>query len=73
MKAIEPRAEVTEAFRGARDGQVYPEDLKVGDVIEGDLARAGIEMGKAKEITAEPAKLEAPATKQQAPHRRKSK
>lgn len=67
MKEIKTRAEVTEAFPGAKDGEVYPQDFKIGDVIEGDLARAAVASGKAKEIAAESAPEPAP---QYTPRRR---
>lgn len=40
MKAI-----VQIPFRGVRDGEHHPSDLKPGDVIDGDLARVALEEG----------------------------
>ncbi|WP_319798320.1 hypothetical protein [Nitrobacter sp.] len=63
MKAV-----VTTPFPGAKDGDIYPTYFKVGDIIEGDLARVAIEAKLAvegEELPAEagpvPAPIEIPA------------
>jgi hypothetical protein len=51
-------AKVIKAFHGAKDGEVYPQDIQEGEEITGDLARVAIEEG-----WAEPGEGEAPAEK----------
>lgn len=63
-------AKVTEPFRGVKDGQIYPEDLKVGDVIEGDLAGAAMASGKAEEITTEAVTADVEVSQAETPSRR---
>lgn len=50
MKAI-----VERPFKGARDGEVRPVQLRAGDEIEGDLARVAITAGYARALNAAPA------------------
>lgn len=45
---------VTKAMPGVRDGEVYPEDFKVGDIVLGDLAVRAIKHGWAEEGEGEP-------------------
>ncbi len=45
-------AKVTKEFRGCRDGERYPVKLKVGDELEGDIARVAVESGLGEEIAA---------------------
>lgn len=51
-------AKVVKAFRGAKDGEVYPTEFNEGDEITGEIARVAIEEG-----WAEPGEGEAPADK----------
>lgn len=51
------KAKVTKAFPGVRDGQIYPERFKPGDIVEGDLAEVAVEQKWAERINEAPAPL----------------
>jgi len=48
IKGTGVRARVTVAFKGVEDGQVYPRQISVGEIIHGDLALAAIGDGRAE-------------------------
>lgn len=47
------KAKAIKPFPGVRDGQVYPAEIAVGDVIEGDLAAVAVAGGLAEAIADE--------------------
>lgn len=51
-------AKVIKAFYGAKDGEVYPQEVPEGAEVSGELARVAIDEG-----WAEPGEGEAPAEK----------
>lgn len=53
-------AKVTVEFKGAKDGEIYPTEFKVGDELEGELAAAMVAAGYAVD---EEKKLDRPANK----------
>ena len=45
-------AEVTGSFEGCRDGEFQPTAFAPGDLLEGDIASAALQLGKAKAMSA---------------------
>lgn len=58
------KAKVTTAFPGVKDEEVYPTNFKVGDVVEGELAKVAVENKWAEPVSEKEAeKLKAAADK----------
>lgn len=65
------KAKAIKAFPGVRDGQVYPAEINVGDIIDGDLAAVAIAGGLAVSADDEAAPAPSPAKAPRKPRRGK--